>query len=337
MSFTLVETKTGAKRSPVAIKPYFDGRLSNMGLEQYGLSLFEGVTHYEQLACVEQNGIKRYITGLNEFAPDVKNIPDFDMREAKIKEIRTVVADLERSLAANVLDPEDKDFWNKVQLLKPNNDEFWGKIEIKCGNDPIFLNPDDPYDLIKIYAINAGGFSIVAKSYEDARSRQRAPKFFLDKFEQTVSSKTEGKKLRNKALAELQKLFDKNQNKLLYVAKIVDIAGAQYKKNTPNDVIYDNMDGFINGEGSEKSSTRASQAFLDAANLDMETLKLKAIVKDAVYYKAIVTKPDGFIYHKDSNQLLGRTQADIVEYLKNPTNEDMLNDISKKVEKYWNS
>jgi len=48
MSFTLVETKTGAKRSPVAIKPYFDGRLSNMGLEQYGLSLFEGVTHYEQ-------------------------------------------------------------------------------------------------------------------------------------------------------------------------------------------------------------------------------------------------------------------------------------------------
>jgi hypothetical protein len=337
MSFTLVETKTGAKRSPVAIKPYFDGRLSIMGLEQYGLSLFEGVTHYEQLACIENNGIKRYVTGLNEFAPDVRNIPDSELREAKIREIRTTVADLERVLAANVIDPEDKDFWNKVQLLKPNNDEFWGKIEIKCGNDPIFLNPDDPYDLIKIYAINAGGFSIVAKSYEDARSRQKAPKFFLDKYEETISTKTENKKLRNKALAELQKMFDKNQNKLLYVAKVVDIAGAQYKKSTPNDVIYDNMDGFINGQGSESNQSRAAQAFLDAASSDMETLIIKAVVKDAVYYKIVVTKPDGFIYHKDANQLLGRNQADIVEYLKNPTNEDMLKDISKKVEKHWNS
>jgi hypothetical protein len=337
MSFTLVETKTGSKRSPVAIKPYFDGRLSNMGLEQYGLSLFEGVTHYEQLACIENNGIKRYITGLNEFAPDVRNIPDPELREARIREIRNTVAELERVLAANVIDIEDKDFWNKVQLLKPNNDEFWGKIEIKCGNDPIFLNPDDPYDLIKIYAINAGGFSIVAKSYEDARSRQKAPKFFLDKYEETVSTKTENKKLRNKALAELQKLFDKNTNKLFYVAKVVDIAGAQYKKSTPNDVIYDNMDGFINGEGSESSQSRAAKAFLDAAGSDMETLILRAVVKDAVYYKIVVTKPDGFIYHKDANQLLGRNQADIVEYLKNPTNEDMLKDISKKVEKHWNS
>ena len=138
-------------------------------------------------------------------------------------------------------------------------------------------------------------------------------------------------------MAELQKLFDKNTNKLLYVAKVVDIAGAQYKKSTPNDVIYDNMDGFINGEGSESSQSRAAQSFLDAAALDMETLTLKAVVKDAVYYKIVVTKPDGFIYHKDANQLLGRNQADIVEYLKNPTNEDMLKDISKKVEKYWNS
>ena len=44
-----------------------------MGLENYGLSLFDGVTHQEQLACLEINGIVRYLTGLNEFAPEVKN------------------------------------------------------------------------------------------------------------------------------------------------------------------------------------------------------------------------------------------------------------------------
>ena len=337
MSFTLVETKSSTKRSPVAVKPYFDGNLSNMGLEKYGLSLFEGVTHYEQLACLENNGIKRYVTGLNEFAPDVRNIPDPEKREAKIREIRSAVAELEKILAANTLDVEDKDFWHKVELLKPNNDEFWGKIEMKCGNDPIFLDPTDPYDLIKIYAINAGGFSIIAKSYEDARSRQKAPKFFLDRFEETVSTKTESKKLRNKALAELQKIFDKNTSKLLFVAKVVDVAGAQYKKATSNDVVYDNMDSFINGEGSEKNLNRAAQMFLDTCNLDMETLTLRAMVKDATYYKIIITKADGFIYHKDNAALLGRNQADVVEYLKNPLNDEILQDITKKVEKYWNS
>jgi len=336
MSFTLVETTT-IKRSPVTVKPYFDGRLSNMGLENYGLSLFEGVTHYEQLACLENGNTKRYVTGLNEFAPDVRNIPNIEQREARIKEIRTTVAELEKILAANVLDIEDPEFWNKVSLLRPDNHEFWGKIDMKCGNSPIFLDPSDPYDLIKIHAINAGGFSIIAKSYEDARSRQKAPKFYLDKYEDTISSKTEGKKLRNKALAELQKLFDKNTAKLLYVAKLVDVGGAQYKKATPNDVLYDNMDVFIMGEGTEKSANRAAQSFLDACNLDMETLKLRVIVKDATYYKVIVSKADGFIYHKDKGSLLGRNQADVVEYLKNPLNEEILTDITKKVEKYWNS
>ncbi|BCV02221.1 MAG: hypothetical protein CM15mV51_0360 [uncultured marine virus] len=29
--------------------------------------------HKKNLACLEMNGVKRYVTGLNEFAPDVKN------------------------------------------------------------------------------------------------------------------------------------------------------------------------------------------------------------------------------------------------------------------------
>ena len=54
-------------------------------------------------------------------------------------------------------------FWNKVKLLQPNNAEFWNKITIGCGNEPLYLNPVDPYDRIKLYAIEAGGFSIVDK------------------------------------------------------------------------------------------------------------------------------------------------------------------------------
>lgn len=327
----------GAKTGPIAIKPFFDKSVSNMGLELYGLSLFEGVFHEEQLACIENNGIKRYVTGLNEFAPEVKLIRDADQKAAKIKEIRTVVSELEKEMAANVIDIEDPHFWNKVKLLRPDNDEFWGSITIRCGNTPIYLEPaKDPYDLIKLYAIEAGGFSIVSKSYEDARSRPTPVKFYLDKYEKTATTRTEVKKIRNKALAELQKLFDKNITKLMYVAKIVDLNSIQYKKSTPNDVLYDNMDLFINGEGSEKSATRAAQSFLDTVDLDLETLKIKAIIRDATYLKFIALKSDGFIYHMSSSTMLGKNPSDVIEFLKNPLNEEILKDLVKKTEKYWN-
>ena len=64
--------------------------------------------------------------------------------------------------------------------------------------------------------------------------------------------------------------------------------------------------------------------------------KIRAIVKDSSYYKFISIKADGFIYHTETTTLLGRTQPDVVEYLKNPLNEEILVNLTKKVEQYWN-
>jgi len=333
----MVETGRGSvKKTAIAVRPFFDSSVSNMGLENYGLSLYDGVKHFEQLACLEQNGVIRYLTGLNEFAPEIKLLKGED-KVARVKEIRMAIAELETELAANVLDIEDPQFWNKVKLLKPDNKEFWNKISLACGNEPLFLDPVDPYDRIKLYAIEAGGFSIVAKSFDDARSRAVPPKFYLDKQEQTVIARTEYKKMRNKALSELQKLFDKNSTKLFYVAKVVDGNSTQYRKSTPNDVMYENMDLYINGEGVESNKERAARSFLDAVNMDMETLKIKSIVRDSIFFKYIINKADGYIYHVKSGAMLGRNVSDVVEYLKNPLNEDVLIDLNKACEKYWNS
>jgi len=336
-NFTMVETGRGTvKKTPIAVRPFFDATASNMGLEEYGMCLFDGVKHHEQLACLENNGVVRYLTGLNEFAPDIRLLNEDD-RKARIREIRLSIIELEQELAANVLDIEDPKFWNNVKLLKPDNSDFWNRISISCGNEPLFLDPKDPYDRIKLHAIEAGGFAIVAKSFEDARSRSVAPKFYLDKTEETVMARTEYKKMRNKALSELQKLFDKNSTKLFYIAKVVDINSTQYKKSTPNDVIYENMDIYINGQGGESNLERAAKSFTDTANLDMETLKIKSIVRDSVFFKYIVNKADGYIYHTKSSSMLGRNVSDVIEHLKNPLNEDILKDLNAACEKYWNS
>ena len=338
MSLSIVSTPYDVKSGTISVKPYFDPNTSNLGLEKYNMSMHDGVFHEEQLACIERNGIKRYLTGLNEFAPEVKLIQNKELREAKIKEIRSKVAQLENELAANIVDLEDDDFWNKVKLLKHDNDEFWGQITMRCGNQPVILDPNkDPYDLIKISAIESGGFSIISPSYEQARSSAVAPKFYLDKYVETVSTKTEVKKLRNKALSELETLFNKNSKKLFYVAKVVDANSPQYKKSTPNDIIYDNMDKWINGEAAESNLKRAAQSFLDAADLDMETLKLKALIKDATFYKIIALKSDGFIYHVATSVMLGRNPTDCVEFLKNQLNDATLLDITQKIEDFWNN
>jgi hypothetical protein len=343
----MVET-TSKKKTPkiedmfkkvgkISIKPYVDPNQENMGLEDYGMALFPGTYHEEQIAALEKNGVVRYITGLDEFAPEVQRL-DNDTRDAVIKNIRMVVSFLEKQLASNVIKTDDEDFWDKVQLLKPNNHQFWRKISLRCGNEPLYLDPlNEAYDLIKFMAIEAGGFDLIAKSYDDALALPRPPKFFLDKETFTVSSRTTYKKLKNKAIGELDKLYSKNPKKLLYVTKVIDATSASYTVSTPIDILYDLLDEYIAGNGNESSRTKAAERFIETAQSDMETLKLRALVKDASFYNIISLKADGMLYHNPTSTMLGRNVSDVVQYLKNPLNEDVLINLLREIEEeYWN-
>ena len=71
--------------------------------------------------------------------------------------------------------------------------------------------------------------------------------------------------------------------------------------------------------------------------MDMETLKIKAIVKDSIFFKYIINKTDGHIHHVKSGSTMGRNVSEVIEFLKNPLNEDILKDLNNRVEKIWNS
>jgi len=331
---TIVEKYQQSKNHTIAIRPYFDETKENMGLEKYKMTLFDGVYHHQSLTCLEQNGVSRYLTGLNEFAPEVKTLSP-EARKEKIKEIRNTVSELEKQLATNVIDIDDKDFWGKVQILRPDNHKFWDKISIKCGNDPIYLDPiKDPYDLIKIYGIEAGGFSIIGKTLAEAK--QKGLRFYLDKVQETTSTRTQLSKIRNKALAALQGMYDSDTSKLFYVTKVVDPNSTQYEKTTPIDILYENMDAYINGNSFEKGKKKAAQHFLSINNLSMEDLKIRALVKDAMLHGFMESKSDGYIYDSFAKVKLGKRSAEVVEFLKNPINDDTLNYYLEKIEPLWN-
>jgi len=101
--------------------------------------------------------------------------------------------------------------------------------------------------------------------------------------------------------------------------------------------MYDNMDKYINGESVDRDKRKTAERFLEICSLDMETLKLRSIVKDGTFYKLLATRADGYIYHMSSSTMLGKNPSEIVEYLKNPLNEEILADLTRTVEKYWNS
>ena len=324
------------KTGRIHVKPFVDNTKDNMGLQNYNMAIFPGTYHEEQIAAIERNGVIRFITGLDEFAPEVQNIRDPEKREAVIHNIRSVVAYLEKILATNVIDVEDDDFWNKVKLLKPSNVEFFGKISMRCGNEPVFLDPaNDPYDLIKFMAIEAGGFDLIAKSYDDALAQAVAPKFYLDKEVHTVSTRTSEKRLHNQAAALLDKVANGNPIKLLYITKVIDTNSASYRNSTPVDVLYEALDDYIAGKGVEANKRRAAEHFMEVAEMDMESLKLKALVKDATFYKVISLKADGMLYHTATSTMLGRNVSDVVLYLKNPVNEEILVKLLEEIENYW--
>ena len=323
--------------STVAIRPYIQDGVKNMGTEQYDQVLFEGAMQEEDLICLEQNGVRRYVTGLNEFAPEVQNLED-ETKEATIRSIRETVAYLEKVLIANQLEISDKDFWKKVVLLRPDNEEFWSKIKIRVSNDPIFLDPkNDPHDLIKIHAIKAGGFHMVAPSFEAATKMVNAPKFFLDDAKSITNTKTEVRKLRNQAGSILEDLYRTNANKLFYIMKVLDPDSTQYVKSTPLDILYDNASRFIDGDYTERDKKKAPKKFIDTSELDMETLKVRALIKDGIFYRELVNKSNGFIYHVKTQTQLGRTPVECAVALQsNGIHDDILTSLLAAVEKYSN-
>ncbi len=338
---TVVEAPKQKIVTRLAIRPYILEDPGDLGLSQNKLVVHEGTSHGEQISCTGSGKNVKYVTGLDEFAPALMRM-DEKTRKAKIKEIRKDVIYLERIMGSNPMSDKDVDlepgeFWAKVKTVHPQNIEFWGEHdnELRLSNDAIMLDvQNNPRDLIKLRVLEAGGYESVASSYEVARTQKKF-KWYLDRFEKTVSDKTTLTKLKNKALAVLDNLFSNDPEKLRYMLKNLLVDCINYKPSTPFDSLYEDADAYINGRGEEKTMKYAAQKFLETFDKKMEDLKLMSIVKDACIYNFLITKGDGKIHHAKSSSMIGGNIQECFEYLKNLMNEKVLFDIQAAVELEW--
>jgi len=330
-------TENLVKQQSVFIRKNYDPSFKRMGMEKYpDIVLMDGTAQGEQLSCIDRNGVLRFVTGLDEFAPEVQNIADPEKKKSKIKQIREKVAWLEQMLNHKNIDPKDPDFWSKIERVHPGNKEFWQTVELVLDNVDKKLDVTSPMDFIIMSCIEAGGFPMVAKSYDDAKSSPSFRKFFLDKGVDTSLVKTEVMKIRNRALGTLQELFEEGSKKLLYIAKTLGGNSTLYKNNTAIDVLYIDLDLYINGKGIESSEKKAAKNFIEATELTNEDLRAKAIIMDASVHNIIVTKSDGMIHHNKSGSLMGHNIQECIEFLKNPVHHVISDAVNKEVESVWN-
>jgi hypothetical protein len=110
----------------------------------------------------------------------------------------------------------------------------------------------------------------------------------------------------------------------------------QFKLATPADIIYDKLDDFIEGVIVKTNKKKTPEQFLKACETDKQTLHLTAIVKDALFYRNLVRGSDGYYFNPETEARYGKSEIEIVEFLKNPLNQSELDNISEKIEAKWN-
>lgn len=317
----------------IVLRPYFNPDSENMGLEKYGQVFFEGTGMIQDLRATEINGVIRYVTGLDEYANNVKILPD-EEKKARVKQIRETIAKLEEELFFNKVDPKDKDFWSKVKLA-PTNPEYWKNIKLAASNNDVYLDPNDPNDLVKIIAIENWGFDEVAPSLEQAELMANPPKFYLDKRTDTRAKDGKIKEIRDRATYELYKIkLETPQDLFLLCKNILPIAN-NYKLKDKIEIFYGDLSNFIDGTSIEKDKKKAPLKFLEWKDKTKEYLNIRAYVLEGIFLKHIVTKGDNKMYIKSTGSMLGGNIEESIEHLKQPMNERDLDTLQQIIEKYW--
>jgi hypothetical protein len=331
-----------AKPGMYYITPYSRPGVSNMGLEKYGINLHEGTFQEEHITCLELipgSGVIRYVTGLDEEAPEIRRLPK-EERDIACMQIRSNVALIEKAFTGNQIATDDKEFWNKVQLLKPNNSAFWNTVKLTVDNFAKGLDSNDPKDLLLICAIKAGGFTLVHRSKQEAESVSKPQKFFLDEALETATFDIEPVKYRNKAVALLQQMSDKSTAKMSLVATAVRVKRnqvAHYNKNTPKDAIYLDLDEFIHGQTDfERVAYKASKEFIELAEMENTKLNVFVVTLNAMVRKDIFQKEDKQFYLKDDDVSLGRNREEVLAFVENPANGTIAKQLLKLYEERWN-
>jgi hypothetical protein len=312
-------------KKKVSIRQYVDSDVSNLGLENHGMSVFFGENgsggHKEWIGYKQIGNTRVYLTGLEKNSENITSLKSSEEKDAELKQLDEVKKYLESFYGEGVLDSTTRDFWNEIF------------IEVKT---PVLeLDLSDTKELILYYAIKGGGFSEIAPSYEYAKSSVKIYKFYLHEDLEVMSIKTELTKSRNRAKAKLQIMYDEEPKKMFYISKCILPITKGFRSNTVNDIIYQDLNDYIEGKTVKNNIKETATNFLKYAAKDLSELLHEAIVEEALYQRVITKNAENIFINNHTNEEYGRTKEDVSAFLKNPIHTEELLYISEKINGIW--
>lgn len=334
------------------IKPFLNGA-PDIGQRKYGHVLMEGTDQTDTPMFSVSNNIRTYITGLNEDGPEVRSLPKEEQEKKKL-EIRKFIARCENELTSNYeVSPDNVDnkveFYRNVKTFKSvlapqktdvgTENTFWDTLAISLTNAGIAFLDNNLTDKLKAYIAGAGGYSMVAPSLSAAKASGRYM-FYFDSEEESAAERITVSKLRNKAGGKLETLFDTNSNKLFYITKLAAKHSLHIRKGqnaTPNTVMYDICEKFLNGEGKIGNRQEACTQFLkwDAAKLD--DLRNICYLEDGISLSQIQLNSEGQFVFMPTGVVLGKGKDNALATLAAGTNEQVYKALVALCEKEWGS
>lgn len=349
----------GIKRfSGATILPNLENVLPFSQMDKHGMVMHDGVSQVTAPTFVIDSGIVTYITGLNESGPEVNSIKDEKLKAEKIQEIRAFIKLCEEKIAGNYsISDEDlnnkTEFYSKVTTFKSvfkeeySQDEngirrisprYWDKLTLTLRNEGYYLNINNIEDRLRLYIIEAGGYGLVAPSLEKAKGSGYT--FYLDKVEDTAKEEAKDFIDRDKAGASLAIMYEKDQNKLFYITKLISAYPLQWKKTLDGSVpalMYRECTNYLNGEGIQKSKKEAIKYFNELCKQDIDALKLKCMVSDGFKNGALSIDSTGSITFTPTNTNLGKGESNVLAFLNaGGENEPIYQQLLTQCEQYWN-
>lgn len=290
------------------IRPYVDKKMPNHGLEQHNMVVADNCEHKQELGYKYINGVKTYITGLNEDVPEIQSLPE-EEKNARIYDIRKTVVFLENSIAGNYSISEadiynvertavkkkkgssaemeeefietksfNPKFWEKVTKFRsviPDKRDgeiilrnYWDDIELKCSNRPIELDPNDPTNIIYIKAIEAGGFGLLCAPSLEKAQSGIRPFKFYLDKMDEAAKVAVVEERRRNKAGALLELLMDDTDRLFYITKNILSYPLAYRLKTSVNTLYQDINKYLDGKGGEKDAKKAINTFISFCDKD---------------------------------------------------------------------
>lgn len=211
-----------------------------------------------------------------------------------------------------------EDYFN-VDFNSPQGLEFLSNYQININHEDNFFNVNNVESEFIIHILkHNGGMGIVALDANDASVEP----FVLQDEGKDMKIKVDKSKVEAEAISTLLNLQKKSPTKLEVIAKY----------------IFDNVSSITNPEiaftrmferltGPKKHDMCLE--FLSIYATDMETVEVTVLVKEAIA-KNVIRHMNGFYENYADRTKLGRNMTEIVNFLKNPANSDILGNGTKE-------